>query len=668
MHTALPIGVVRPSGWMRAQLELEANGLTGHLMDFYPDVQNSSWLGGSHDVGPSAGERFSYWFNGVVPLAHQLGDDRLIRIVNDSLTNILSRIGPSGWLGPEPVIESDTRSFWGRYRMLSALASHYEATGDERLPSAMVAHLKEQSSRMWKYGGLGSLWSAGRVHDLVATVAWLIERGGDAGLQAAPFLHLFAFQLYNSRGVYDWEGWFQGPAFPKSAVGAPGTLGALRSFYHGVDAGEALKSGAVWWRFLGDESLLASSGSRVNKIEASHGFPTGEICADEHLCGSMPSMGTELCVIVEQMASYGTIGAATGNAVWYERLERLLLNALPASYTKDMWHHPYLHQSNEISAVPHAEPVVWISDGPNATIYGVDGGGAGCCTTNGGMGFPVALASALRATIDGGLSLGVFVPLNATFPLSLLGVAFSVDSLGRAVYPHGGATENLTVTVSTSYPFEDIVRISVAGVPLDAKIPFYIRVPSWVSSEAQVNVTNGSSHTISYNVSSFAGGFFQVSLSSGNTLISFDTSPRIIFTTGWHNNSASVSRGALVYTLLLNETVAVAHQYPFPQAQDLNVTTPSPWNFAILRTGLNFSSTGAPPGSLPFSGGSSNPLRITAWGRRLPSWGILKGSADAPPLSPVCAKPEDICGDPEIITLVPHGTTLLRITEFPWVA
>ena len=64
-----------------------------------------------------------------------------------------------------------------------------------------------------------------------------------------------------------------------------------------MDTGEALKSGAVWWRFLGDPALLASSASRVARAERYHGFPTGELCADEHLCGAMPSMGTELCVI-----------------------------------------------------------------------------------------------------------------------------------------------------------------------------------------------------------------------------------------------------------------------------------------------------------------------------------------------------------------------------------
>lgn len=33
-HRALPAGAIRPAGWLGAQLQLEADGLTGHLADF----------------------------------------------------------------------------------------------------------------------------------------------------------------------------------------------------------------------------------------------------------------------------------------------------------------------------------------------------------------------------------------------------------------------------------------------------------------------------------------------------------------------------------------------------------------------------------------------------------------------------------------------------------
>ena len=53
----LPLGAVRPTGWLRAQLKIQADGLGGHLDETWPDVvPNSGWLGGtgeSWDGGPT---------------------------------------------------------------------------------------------------------------------------------------------------------------------------------------------------------------------------------------------------------------------------------------------------------------------------------------------------------------------------------------------------------------------------------------------------------------------------------------------------------------------------------------------------------------------------------------------------------------------------------------
>jgi uncharacterized protein len=42
----LPLGAVRPSGWLTAQLRIQADGLSGHLDEFWPDIADSSWIGG----------------------------------------------------------------------------------------------------------------------------------------------------------------------------------------------------------------------------------------------------------------------------------------------------------------------------------------------------------------------------------------------------------------------------------------------------------------------------------------------------------------------------------------------------------------------------------------------------------------------------------------------
>jgi hypothetical protein len=56
----LPASVVRPTGWLKAQLELQVSGLAGHLHLFWPDVANSEFIGGRNDTVEHNHERFPY--------------------------------------------------------------------------------------------------------------------------------------------------------------------------------------------------------------------------------------------------------------------------------------------------------------------------------------------------------------------------------------------------------------------------------------------------------------------------------------------------------------------------------------------------------------------------------------------------------------------------------
>ena len=61
-------GLKSAGGWLRRQLEIQANSLSGNLDKMWPDIQDSAWIGGDRE----GWERVPYWLDGFIPLAYLL--------------------------------------------------------------------------------------------------------------------------------------------------------------------------------------------------------------------------------------------------------------------------------------------------------------------------------------------------------------------------------------------------------------------------------------------------------------------------------------------------------------------------------------------------------------------------------------------------------------------
>ena len=619
VFTLLPLGSVQPRGWLKSQLRIQANSLSGHLDEAWPDVgPNSGWLGGKGE----SWERGPYFLDGLIPLAYLLDDEHLKAKAQKYIEWTLNSQTANGMFGP---LSND--DWWPRMVMLKALTQYQEATADPRVIPLMTRYFQYQLASL-PARPLAS-WGKFRWQDQVLTALWLYDRTGDAAL-------LDLVNLLHTQG-YDWEAQYDHFAYQEKMSLAhielmakmPGFADAKMAT-HGVNNAQAVKTGAVWSRISGSPSDQQAVLSMISTLDQYHGLPNGMFSCDEHLAGRNPSQGSELCAVVEYMFSLEQSLAILGDASLGDRLEKLAFNALPGTMTEDMWAHQYDQQPNQVECSLHHEP--WTTNGPESNLYGLEPN-FGCCTANFSQGWPKFAASLWMKSAEGGLVAAAYSPCEARISLQ-----------GSTVH----------VIEETDYPFRETIRMTVnPSRPL--KFPFLLRIPHWAKDP--VILVNGH-HETTTNANGFAK--LEREWKQGDIVqITFPMQPRVVV---GFNHSVSVERGPLVFAHNIGQDWLKLRDRGM--TADWQVYPTSRWNYALAvdpsapsqkieisenaLTGKPFAAKGAP-----------TELHVKA--RLLPTWVATEGVAGTLAESPVESAEHD-----ETITLVPYAAAKLRITSFPW--
>ena len=623
--TPLPLGSVKPTGWLRRQLQIQAQGLSGHLDEFWADVgSNSGWLGGTGE----SWERGPYFVDGLVPLAYLLNDERLIAKARQWIEWTLTHQDPEGRMGPPK-----NTDWWPNMVMLKALTQYQEATGDSRVVPFMqkyfayhLAHAKERPLKEW---------AAVRWADELVSVLWLYNRTGDKSLlDLAHMLH--------DQGT-DWkrhfaEFEFRDKTTPESLGMKPGaSLPDRAMLAHGVNNAMALKTSALWYLISGDASDRTAVLRALEVLDKYHGLPNGMFSADEHYAGRDPSQGSELCAVVEALFSLQHAIRVTGDSALADRVERIAFNALPATFTADMWAHQYDQQPNQVLCTLAKR--AWSTNGPEANIFGVEPN-FGCCTANMHQGWPKLVQSLWMSTPDNGLVAVTYAP--------------------NEVRASAGGVP-VTIVEETEYPFRDTIRFKVSPSS-PASFPLMLRIPGW-ATVTDVSITvNGEKVSVTPS-----GGFAKVERrwNAGDTAeLRLPMTPR---TSTWYRDSVAVERGPLVFSLRLGEdwkklTSGMEKPAPAPAA-DWEVRSTTPWNYGIVlmpqSAAKDIQVRERSVGEFPFSPDGA-PIELSVTGRRLPQWTLVDGSAGPLPQSPVTSTAPN-----ETLTLIPYGSAKLRVTAFP---
>ena len=97
----LPIGAITPKGWLRRQLELERDGMTGHLPELSRacQIEGNAW-GDPQGRGFNSWESLPYWLKGYGDLGYVLKDEAIMRQARRWIEAMLASQEPDGWFGP----------------------------------------------------------------------------------------------------------------------------------------------------------------------------------------------------------------------------------------------------------------------------------------------------------------------------------------------------------------------------------------------------------------------------------------------------------------------------------------------------------------------------------------------------------------------------------------
>src|SRR4051794_20518482 len=141
----LPIGSMTPKGWLRRQLELEAQGMTGRLPEIskWCKFEGNAWAD-PRGQGHSGWEELPYWLKGYGDLGYVLKDEKIITETRRWIDGVLSSQEPDGWFGPRSLKTSlkGAPDLWPHMVMLNVLQSYYEYSNDERVRPFMLKYFR----------------------------------------------------------------------------------------------------------------------------------------------------------------------------------------------------------------------------------------------------------------------------------------------------------------------------------------------------------------------------------------------------------------------------------------------------------------------------------------------------------------------------------------------
>jgi len=611
----LPIRSIIPKGWVRHQLELEAQGMTGRLPEIskWCKFEGNAWAD-PRGQGHSGWEELPYWLKGYGDLGYVLNNPEIIKNARKWIDAVLASQEADGWFGPRSLKTSleGKPDLWPHMVMCNVLQSFYEYTGDERVVPFLTEYFKWLNTQPGANFGAG-YWPKIRFGDNVETVYWVYNRTGESWLlELAKRIH-DNMQDWTT-GIHDW---------------------------HNVNLAQGFREPGVYYQQAREEKFLRAAENNYDILMGLYGqFPGGGFAGDENCRPGYtdPRQGFETCGFVEFMHSFEMLTKISGNPLWADRCEDIAVNSLPAALTPDLKGLHYLTCANQVQLDKNNKSPE-IQNGGTMFSYSPYERYR-CCQHNVSHGWPYYAEELWLATADHGLCASLYAASEVTAKV--------------------GTGTSVKIAEETDYPFGDTVTLKISAAQR-AKFPLYLRIPRWCT-DASVKI-NG--QAVRCAARPLAYVVLEREWKDGET-VSLRL-PREVRLQKWekNDNAVSVSYGVLTFSLKIGERwerCGGTEAWP-----ELEVFPTTPWNYGLVVDEKKPAKSvkvvkwdGGPLPAQPFTPATA-PIELRVPAKRIPQWKQdSQGLVGKLQLSPV--KSEQPL---ETVTLIPMGAARLRITAFP---
>ncbi len=626
----LPVGSIVPQGWLGKYLELQKNGLTGHLGEIsaWLSKKNNAWLS-SDGKGDYGWEEVPYWLKGYANLGYILKDPKIIAESKIWLEAAIKSQRPDGYFGPL-MLRNNKPDLWGNMIMLWCLQSYYEYSADPRVLTLMTNYFKWQASLPDSFF-LKDYWENSRGGDNLLSVYWLYNRtqGNEWLMDLADKIH---------RNTANWR---QKNDLPN---------------WHNVNIAQCFREPATYYLKSQSSDDMKATYANFHFVRQVFGqVPGGMFGADENARPGYtdPRQGVETCGMVEQMASNEILLGITGDPFWADHAEDVAFNTYPAAVTADFKALRYITSPNMTISDSHNHAPGIDNNGPFLMMNPFS---SRCCQHNHSQGWPYYAEHLYMATNDNGVAAVLYAASNADIKV--------------------GNNQKIRIQQSSNYPFEEAIRFVIGTNGKTIDFPFYLRIPAW-AKQAQIKI-NGKTE----NVESGAKYIRIDRKWKDNDQVELSLPMSIVLNTWTANkNAVSIQRGPLTYALKIKENyvqkdskASAIGDSKWQETADptkwpsYEILPASDWNYGLVQNQLTaldqlkVVKRAWPKDAFPFEA-DAVPISILVKAKKIDGWKIDEnGLTGVLPLSPVASQ-----AAVQEVELIPMGAARLRIAAFPTV-